>query len=140
MFTDTPLTEVDFVVRFQVSLLVEAAATDGAAVGFLSGVDQLVPLQLVGVRELLGAHRTVVPDLLFGLFQELRRNVYRDTNHFPARALLHYVVRETSRMILRSLCMPTTIWAHEVYFRDLFTWSHLKEHSHFPPVLPQRVW
>lgn len=64
----TPLTKVDFVVRFQVSLLVEAAATDGAAVGFLSGVDQLVPLQLVGVRELLSAHRTVVPDLLFGLF------------------------------------------------------------------------
>lgn len=41
---DNPLTKVDFVVCFQVSLLVEASATDGAAVGFLSCVDQLVPL------------------------------------------------------------------------------------------------
>lgn len=41
---DNPLTRVDFVVGFQVSLLVEAPATDGAAVGFLSRVDQLVPL------------------------------------------------------------------------------------------------
>lgn len=56
MYADTPLTKVDFVVRFQVSLLVEASATDGAAVGFLPGVDQLVPLQLVGVRELLGTY------------------------------------------------------------------------------------
>lgn len=63
-----PLTKVDFVVRFQVSLLVEASATDGAAVGFLPRVDQLVPLQFVGVRELLATYGTVVPDLLFGLF------------------------------------------------------------------------
>lgn len=42
--TADPLTKVDFVVCFQVSLLVEASATDGAAVGFLSCVDQLVPL------------------------------------------------------------------------------------------------
>lgn len=66
--TANPLTKVDFVVRFQVSLLVEASATDGAAVGFLSCVDQLVPLQLVGVGEFLAAHGAVVPDLLFGLF------------------------------------------------------------------------
>lgn len=66
--SSSPLTKVDFVVRFQVSLLVEAPATDGAAVGFLSCVDQLVSLQFVGVGEFLGTHRTVVPDLLFGLF------------------------------------------------------------------------
>lgn len=66
--TANPLTKVDFVVRFQVSLLVEASATDGAAVGFLSCVDQLVPLQLVGVGEFLSAHGAAVPDLLFGLF------------------------------------------------------------------------
>lgn len=66
--TANPLTKVDFVVCFQVSLLVEASATDGAAVGFLSCVDQLVPLQLVGVGEFLSAHGAVVPDLLFGLF------------------------------------------------------------------------
>lgn len=97
-----PLTKVDFVVRFQVPLLVEAAATDGAAVGFLSGVDQLVPLQLVGVREFLAAGRAVVPDLFFGLFQQLRRNVHRDANHFPAGALLHYSVKEKHKMALKS--------------------------------------
>ena len=74
--------------RFEISLLVETPTTDGAAVRFLSRVDQLVPLQFVGVRELFATHCAVVLHLLFGRLQELGRNVYWNTNHLPARALL----------------------------------------------------
>lgn len=82
---------MDFVMRFEISLLVETPTTDGAAVWFLSRVDQLVPLQFVGVREFFATHWTVVLYLLFGLFQELRRYFYWNTNHLSARALLPYV-------------------------------------------------
>lgn len=80
-------TKVDFVMRLQISLLVEAAAADGAAVGFLSRVDQLVPLQFVGVRELFSAHRAVIFNLLFGLLQEFRWDFQRNAKHFSARTL-----------------------------------------------------
>lgn len=80
--------------RFEISLLVESSPTDRAAVRFLSCMDQLVPLELVGMREFFAACRTVVLDLLFGLLQELRRDVYRDAHHFSTRALLPFVVKE----------------------------------------------
>lgn len=82
---------MDLVVRFEVPLLVEAPAADGAAVRFLSRVDQPVPLQLVGVRELFATRRAVVLHLLFGLLQELRGDLHRDTGHLSAGALLSYV-------------------------------------------------
>lgn len=77
---------MDFVVRFEISLLVKPATANGAAVGFLSCVDQLVPLKFVGMRELLPTHGAVVLYLLFGLLQELRRYFYWYMNHFSARA------------------------------------------------------
>lgn len=82
---------MDFVVCFEISFLVETPTTNGAAVWFLSGVDQLVPLQFVGMREFFATHRAVVLYLLFGLLQELRGYFYRSTNHPSARALLPYV-------------------------------------------------
>lgn len=73
--------------RLEISLLVETPTADGAAVRFLSGVDQLVPLQFIGVRELFAAHRAAVLDRFFGLLQELGRDVYWYTDHLSARAL-----------------------------------------------------
>ena len=79
---------MDFVMCFEISLLVETTTTDGAAVRFLSRVNQLVPLQFVGMREFFATHCAVVLYLLFGRLQELRRDFYWNTNHFSARALL----------------------------------------------------
>lgn len=90
---------MDFVVRFKISLLVETPAADGAAVRFLPCVDQPVPLQLVGVRELFPTHGAVVLHLLFGLLQELRRDFYGNMNHLSARALLSCVGGERGEMI-----------------------------------------
>ena len=123
------LTKVDFVVCFEISLLVESSPTDGAAVGFLSCMDQLVPLQLVGMREFFATYRAVILDLLFGLLQELGRDVYRDTHHFSTRALLPFVVKEseitqlyykasniTKQIFLISNHMPTRFYVNNYNF------------------------
>lgn len=83
--------------RLEIPLLVEAAAADGAAVGLLPCVDQLVPLQLVGVGELFPAHRAVIFNLLFGLFQEFRRDFQRNTKHLSAGTLFPCVGAEAVR-------------------------------------------
>lgn len=85
------LTNVDFVVRLEVPLLVETAAADRAAVRFLPRVDQLMPLQFVSMREFFAAHCAVVVDLLLGRLQQLSRYFYWYLKLLSARMLFPYV-------------------------------------------------
>lgn len=84
--------------RFEVPLLVEAPAADGAAVRFLSGVNQLMSLQFVRVREFFAAHGAVVVDLLFGRLQELGRDFHWHMKSLPARTLLPYAGQKKKKV------------------------------------------
>lgn len=52
----TVLTCVNFVVCFEVALLVETPATDGTAVRFLSCVGKFVPFEFIRVRKFFATH------------------------------------------------------------------------------------
>lgn len=97
------LTVVNFVVCFEVPLLVKSPATDGAAVWFLSRVNQFMALQFVGMRKLFAAHGALVVDLFFGLLQELGGDFYWDAQPLPPGGLFDCEEKKKNQKHVRGL-------------------------------------